>query len=213
MAQEAAMELAQELSHEANPETAAELLASAAAEAESEAEAARFARAAMTIILSRRDRAALRRLSRELTLGAALITRLLRRDGRSRVPVRALPLSARTATGVLAKRAAAGRPISRKQVGRVMAASMQRVLSAPNLCGRAILRNIRTTKVQPALLKRLRRRPQVVAITRRPTSGSRSGYRADRPFAPRPVSRTAGRPIPPPTARWSGRRGFPPIRG
>lgn len=187
MAQEAAHEIAGETTHAyAHPEMAAELLASAAAEAVGEAEAARYARAAMTLVLSRRDRAALSRLRRELTAGAALITRLLRRHPRGRVAVRALPLIARQATGILARHAARGSPLSRRTVGRALASSFQRVLTNPTLCGRAILRNYRITKVQPAILRRLRRPGRLTNVLARSRTG-RPSYTRNRGYGARSV--------------------------
>jgi len=47
---------------------------------------------------------------------------------------------------VLARRTAAGQPVTRRTAGRVMAAQTRRVLGAPRTCARAVATNVRATR-------------------------------------------------------------------
>ena len=118
--------------HEAN----AELMANYAAFSESEHEAEALAGAAATITLSPRDRRALRRLVPNLVRGAAILTRILRMRRATRPFVPVVPTIIRRTVRTLRRSAAAGRPITRRRAGAVMARQTRRVLSSPRYCGR-----------------------------------------------------------------------------
>src|SRR5215510_169677 len=96
-------------------EAMAEYMAAVAARAQSEAEAEAMIGAATANIISRADRRALRAIVPNLTRGAAILTRILRRRRITRPAVRA------------------------------MATQTRRVLSSPRTCAQAITRNVRAT--------------------------------------------------------------------
>ncbi|HEX8863119.1 MAG TPA: hypothetical protein VGC06_29295 [Actinomycetes bacterium] len=128
-------------------EAMAELMAAVASQARTEAEAEAMMGAATVAVISARDRAALRRILPHLVRGTAILTRILRRRRITRPAVRAVPTIVRRTTRTLARRAAAGQPVTRQTAGRVMAAHTRRVLSNPRVCTRAIVRNQRATRI------------------------------------------------------------------
>jgi hypothetical protein len=135
-------EVAHELSeHEAQ----AEALAHYAAFSESEHESEALAGAAATITLSPRDRRALRRLVPNLVRGAGILTRVLRMRRATRPFVRVVPTIVRRTVRTLRRSAAAGRPITRRRAGQIMARQTRRVLSSPRYCGAVLRRNVRAT--------------------------------------------------------------------
>jgi hypothetical protein len=77
--------------------------------------------AATTVTISRRDRRALRRLVPHLVRGAAILTRILRLRRRTRPIVRVVPTIIRRTVRSLRRSAAAGRPITRRRAGAIMA--------------------------------------------------------------------------------------------
>jgi hypothetical protein len=148
-------ELQNEAYPEAQPEgpaleVLAEQLAEVAAFAQTEAEAEAMSGAAVMTVLSPRDRATLRQLLPHLIRGTALLTRLLRQRRMTRPAVRAVPTIMRQTVRTLRQRAAAGRPVSRKLAGQVLAAQTRRILSSPRACARVIARNVQASaKVRP----------------------------------------------------------------
>lgn len=127
-------------------EMLAELMAAVAAQAETETEAEAQVGGATTILLSRRDRRALRRLIPNLVRGAAVLTRILRRRRGTRQLVRAVPAVVSSTANTLARRAARGGPINPKVAGQVMARQTRNLLSSPRHTTRALMRNYRSAR-------------------------------------------------------------------
>src|SRR5262245_66415899 len=123
----------------------AELMASVAARTQSEAEAEAMIGAATSASLSRADRASLRRMLPHLVRGTAVLTRILRRRRITRPAVRAVPTVVRRAATTLARRAAAGQPVTPRAAARAMATQTRRVLGRPRTRAQAITRNARAT--------------------------------------------------------------------
>jgi hypothetical protein len=123
----------------------AEFMATAAAQAESEAEAEAMIGAATAYTISPADRTALLGIIPHINRGAAILTRILRRRAITRPAVRVVPTVVRRTTNVLARRAQAGQPVTRRAAGRVMAAQTRRVLGSPRTCAAAMRRNVRAT--------------------------------------------------------------------
>jgi hypothetical protein len=136
-------------------EVMAEAMAHYAARAEHELEAEAMVGAATTVTISRRDRHALRRLIPHLVRGAAILTRILRLRRRTRPIVRVVPTIVRRTVRTLSRSAAAGRPITRRRAGAVMARQTRRVLSSPRYCAALSRRNIRATRtiVRPRAMR------------------------------------------------------------
>ena len=131
-----------ESSAEAGHELMAELMAEVAAGAQHEAEAEAMIGAAAVSTLSAADRAALRRLVPHLVRGAAVLTRLLRRQRVTRPAVRTIPTILRATARTLRKRAASGRPVNRRVAGQVMGSVTRKMLTSPRVCGAVIARNV-----------------------------------------------------------------------
>ena len=146
--QESAQEVAQEISyHEtAHHEALAEIMAEAASHEQNEAQAEAMIGAAVMTVLSPRDRRALQRLMPDLVRGAALLTNILRRRRMTRPAVRAVPTIMRRTVRTLKRRAAAGRPITRRAAGQVAAGQVRRVLGNPSACAAAIRQNVLVTR-------------------------------------------------------------------
>src|SRR5581483_341720 len=106
-------------------------------------------------VLSAADRRALREVLPYIVRGAAILTRILRGRRQPRIGVRAVPSIVRRTTRTLTRRAAAGRPITRRVAARVMAGHTRRVLTRPRPCVLSIARNVRG-------VRRLRRARQRV---------------------------------------------------
>jgi hypothetical protein len=145
------MELEAEFEHElegpmAQHEVMAELLAATAAGAHSEGEAEALIGAATATVISPADRAVLRRILPHMIRGTAILTRILRRRRATRPAVRLVPTIVKRASRVLARRAAAGQPVTRRAASRAVAAQVRRVLTNPRVCGRAMRRNVRATR-------------------------------------------------------------------
>jgi hypothetical protein len=130
-------------SHFAQHEALAEQMANYAAQAESELEAEAMVGAATANVLTARDRAALAGVMRDLTRGAAVLTRILRRQRATRPLVRTVPTIMRGTARTLARRAAAGRPVNRRIAGQVMGNQVRRVIGSPRTCAHALRRNVR----------------------------------------------------------------------
>ena len=123
-----------------------ELMAAVASQAQTEAEAEAMVGAAMMTSLSAADRVALRRVLPHLIRGGAILARILRRNRLTRHAVRTLPTITRRTAQVLSRRAAGGRPISRRTAGKVMAKQTRRVLGSPRTTAAVVGRNVRATK-------------------------------------------------------------------
>jgi hypothetical protein len=103
----------------------------------------------------------------QLVRGSAALTRVLRRRPVTRPAVRTVPTIVRRTTQVLARRAAAGQPVTRRTAARVMAAQTRRVIGTPRTAARAITRNVAATRrvarsaARPAMARgaAIRRRP------------------------------------------------------
>src|SRR5262245_42837634 len=130
----------------AEHEAEAEAMAHYAAFTESEHEAEAMAGAAATVTLSARDRRALRKLVPNLVRGAAILTRILRMRRSTRPFVRVVPTIMRRTVRTLRRGAAAGRPVTRRGAGQIMARQTRRVLGSPRYCGALLRRNIRATR-------------------------------------------------------------------
>lgn len=141
---EAAHEIAQ---HESTQhEMLAELMAEAAAHEQHEGEAEALAGASVMTVLSPADRRALSRVLPHLVRGAAVLTRVLRRQKMTRPAVRAVPTIMRRTVKDLKRQAAAGKPITRKAAGRAAASQVKKVLGNPRACAAAINQNVRATR-------------------------------------------------------------------
>src|SRR6266542_3786495 len=145
MESEAEME-AEIATPESEDEMEAEYLASLACKAHSEAEAEAMIGASTTTVLSRRDRRALRKVLPHMVRGTAILTGILRRRRITRPAVRAVPSIVRVSTRQLARRAAAGKPITRKAVARVVANNTRKILGSPRLCSMALKRNVKSAR-------------------------------------------------------------------
>jgi hypothetical protein len=140
-------------------EALAEMMAEAASHAAGEGEAEAMAGAAVVTVLSPRDRRALSSLLPALIHGTAVLTRILRRHPRTRPLVRAVPSIMRRSVRNLKRRAAAGRPITRRAAARTTAREVRRVLGSPRLVRASLVRNRRTSRA----IRRHRRAHGVVA--------------------------------------------------
>jgi hypothetical protein len=122
-------------------------MASIASRAQTEAEAEAMIGAATSSMLSRRDRAALRRVLPHLVRGTAILTRILRRRRITRPAIRAVPTIVRRTAQTLQRRARNGQPVTRRAAARAMATQTRRVLASPRTCAHAIQRNVRASRV------------------------------------------------------------------
>ncbi|WP_454199201.1 hypothetical protein [Nocardia sp. Marseille-Q1738] len=127
-------------------QAAAEAMAAAASRARSEAEAEAYIGAATVNALSARDQRALAALLPHLVHGSAVLTRILRRRRATRPAVRAIPSIVRRTGAVLRRRAAAGRPVTPRVAGRVMAGQTRRVLGDPRMAARSLQQNVRQAR-------------------------------------------------------------------
>ena len=126
-------------------EALAEMMAAVAAQARSEAEAEAMIGAATVTVLSPRDRAAIRRLLPHMVRAVCVLTRLLRQRRLTRPAVRAVPVIVQRSGRVLARRAAAGRPVNRRVAARVMSRQVRSVLGSPRQTTAALRRNVRAS--------------------------------------------------------------------
>jgi len=126
-------------------EALAEMMAAVAAQARSEAEAEAMIGAATVTVLSPRDRAELRRLLPHMVRAVCVLTRLLRQRRLTRPAVRAVPLIVQRSGRVLARRAAAGRPVNRRVAARVMSRQVRSVLGSPRQTTAALRRNVQAS--------------------------------------------------------------------
>jgi len=136
-------------------EALAEFMAAVASRAATEAEAEAMAGAAAATTLSAADRRTLHRVLPHLVRGTAVLTRVLRASRATRPAVRAVPTVVRRTARTLARRAAAGQPVTRRTAARAMAAQTRRVIGSPRACAAALQRNVRATRA----VARQRQRP------------------------------------------------------
>ena len=138
-------------SHEApavgQHEAISELFAQQAAQASNEAEAEAMIGAAVTTTLTLRQRAALRRVLKDLVRGAAILTRILRLRRSTRPPVRLLPDIMRLTSRSLVRAAASGRPLTPQTAGRIMAMHTRRVFGSPRYAASAMQRSIQRARL------------------------------------------------------------------
>lgn len=134
-------------------EALAELMAEAASHAQQESEAEAMAGAATFSAISPRDRRALRRILPHMTRGVAILARILARRRETRPALRTLPTIIKRTVTQVKKHAAAGRPVTRKLVGRIAARQVGKVLGSPKICTAAMVRNVRSSRA----MKRSRR--------------------------------------------------------
>jgi hypothetical protein len=106
----------------------AEHLAAQASAASSEAEAEALAGVASYLTLSRRDRRDLRRMIPAMLRGAAVLTRLLYGDRRTRPAVRLVPGIVHVAGRRIARRIAAGDPVDPAVAGQILSGVTQQVI-------------------------------------------------------------------------------------
>ena len=101
--------------------------------------------AATVTVLSARDRAELRRLLPHLVRASCVLTRMLRRQRRTRPVVGAVPTIIKGTVRDLNRRASAGRPVNRRVAARAMSRQTQKVLGNPRRTAAALQRNARAT--------------------------------------------------------------------
>ena len=123
----------------------AEMMAALAAGASSEAEAEAMIGAATVTTLSARDRAELRRLLPHLVRASCVLTRILRRNRRTRPVVAAVPTIIQRTARDLTRRASAGRPVNRRVAARSISRQTRGVLGSPRRTAAALQRNARAT--------------------------------------------------------------------
>ena len=127
----------------ASQDPTAAILANLAARAQREDEAEAMIGASTSVLLSRADRRALRRVLPHMVRGTAILTRILRRR-RLAPAVRVVPTIVQRAATTLTRQAAStGRPVTPRAAARAMATQTRRVLSSPRTCVHAIQGNIR----------------------------------------------------------------------
>jgi hypothetical protein len=131
-------------------EAVAELMAAGAAVTPTDAEAEAMVGAATATVLTRADRAALRKVVPYLVRATSVLTRLLRKRRVTRPIVRTVPTIVRKTAQNLVKRAKAGQPVTRKTAARAMAAETKKILTNPKACTHALRSNIRATKMTAA---------------------------------------------------------------
>ena len=122
-------------------------VAAAASRALTEAEAEAMIGAAAVATLSQADRRALRQILPSLIRGTSILTRILRRRRITRPAIRTVPSIVRRTARTLARQVRAGRPVSARTAGRVMARQTRRVIGTPRLCAAAIQRNVRGSAI------------------------------------------------------------------
>jgi len=145
---ESESEMAHEIvSHEQTQhEALAELMAESASQEMHEGEAEAMVGAAVMTTISPADRRALRKILPHLVRGVAILTRILRRRRSTRPAVRAIPTIVRRTMKTLKKRAAAGKPVTRRVVARAAASQVRKVLGSPKACTAAIARNVKASR-------------------------------------------------------------------
>jgi hypothetical protein len=135
------------ISHEQTQhEALAELMAESASHEQHEGEAEAMIGAATMTAIGPADRRALRRILPHLMRGVAILTRILRRRRSTRPAVRAIPTIVRRTVNTLKKRAAAGKPVTRRAVARAAATQVRKVLGSPKACTAAIARNVKASR-------------------------------------------------------------------
>jgi hypothetical protein len=134
-----------------------ELMATAAANAQNEYEAEAQIGAATIIALSPQDRQALRNVLANINRGTAILTRMLRRNRVTAPFVRTVPTIVKRTAVTLKKQAAAGRPVTKKSAATAMARQTRKVLSSPQVCAKAMNRNVKATRAVSTRIQRVQR--------------------------------------------------------
>ena len=109
----------------------AEYLAARATATESEAEAESFVGSAASLAISPRERQELERLLPSLLRGASVLTQVLHRSPGARQGLRLMPGIVGSTAGTLARLQASGRQLTPADVGAVLGASANRVMTDP----------------------------------------------------------------------------------
>ena len=109
----------------------AEYLAARATATESESEAESFIGSAVSLAITPRERQELEQLLPSLLRGASVLTQVLHRNRSSRQGLRLVPGIVGSTAGTLARLQAAGRRLTPADVGTVLAASANRVMTDP----------------------------------------------------------------------------------
>jgi hypothetical protein len=146
----------------------AEMMAAAAARVPSEAEAEAYAAAAAVQSLSPQDLRDLHALLPHLVHGTAILTRLLRRRAITRPAVRVVPTVIQRTARTIRRYQTAGRPVTPRTAGRIMATQVRGILGSPRTVTRAMTRNVAATRrvarpARRALSARRRARPGLPA--------------------------------------------------
>src|SRR5689334_5833024 len=109
----------------------AEYLAARATATESEAEAESFIGSAVSLAITPRERQELEQLLPSLLRGASVLTQVLHRNRSTRQGLRLLPGIVGSTAGTLARLQASGRQLTPADVGSVLGASANRVMTDP----------------------------------------------------------------------------------
>lgn len=133
----------------------AEALLYEAARVPSDEEAASLA-GGITITITGPAPLAVRRVAPILSRGTARIVRVLRRSPATRPLVPAAGAIAKATARSLARRAAAGKPITPRLAARTMARQAQRTLSKPSRVAKAVVRNaVKRRRLDKAAIRRV----------------------------------------------------------
>ncbi len=139
----------------AKPSAMAELVATMAAKAPTTAEAEAMIGAATVLSLTPRERRQLEHLVPQLVRTSALLTKLLRRNARTRVAVRVIPTVVKaTAVPLVRPGVVAVRPVPPPAAGRVMQTQVARVLGRPALTRAVMRRNAAATRRAASAVRR-----------------------------------------------------------
>jgi hypothetical protein len=162
-------EMAHEIaSHEAtHNEALAEVMAEAASNEVHEGEAEAMVGAASVTVISPKDRRALRRILPYMVRGTAILTRILRKRRLTKPFVRTVPTIVRRTVKDLKRRAAAGKPVTRKAAARAVARQVRKVLGSPKACKAALRRSMKVSRTYRRPRRRIPRRVSAYGRRRR----------------------------------------------
>jgi len=114
--------------------------------------------AASVTVISPKDRRALRRILPYMVRGTAILTRILRRRRLTKPFVRTVPTIMRRTVKDLKRRAAAGKPVTRKTAARAVARQVRKVLGSPKACKAAMRRSMKVSRIYKRPGRRFPRR-------------------------------------------------------
>ena len=187
----------------------AEYLAARATATESESEAESFIGSAVSLTISPRERQELEQLLPSLLRGASVLTQVLHRNRSSRQGLRLVPGIVGSTAGTLARLQSSGRRLTPADVGTVLGASANRVMTDPRWQRAVARRHARGLAHAHRRHHHGRRHPRrhrsYRGYTRRP-GYARSSVTARRG---RPVSTLRRRPVAVRTVRSGARVGRP----